>query len=74
MVVLDENGNPYDRKGLQIIKGVYTLTNQWSEYSYFGGGVYASYHGAMRIDMKNPFYLDKLRIALDKFKCTGGNQ
>jgi hypothetical protein len=66
-VLLDENGNPYDRKGLQVIKGVYSISDEWSEYSYLGGGYYASCYGRLQADMKNPFYLAKLKISLDKF-------
>lgn len=73
-VLLDENGNPYDRKGLQVVKGCYIISDEWSDHSYLGGGLYSSYYGRLQADIKNPFYLDKLRIALDKFRCTGGNQ
>ncbi|AHK11489.1 hypothetical protein S140_79 [Shewanella sp. phage 1/40] len=67
-VLLDENGNPYDRKGLQVIKGKYTISDEWSEHSYLGEGYYASYYGRLQADMKNPFYLAKLRDSLSRFK------
>ena len=67
-VVLDENGKPYDRKGLQIEEGKYKLTTKWEHYSYLGNGMYCSPRGMLQVDMKNPFYLDKVRIALAKFK------
>jgi hypothetical protein len=67
-VLLDENGNPYDRKGVQVIRGEYFISDEWSEHSYLGRGYYISERGILSCDMRNPFYLEDLNKSLIKFK------
>lgn len=67
-ILFDEQGKPVDCHGLQMVDGKYIISSEWDGYSYCGRGRYISGHGCFQADMKNPYYLDSLRVAMFKFK------
>lgn len=67
-VLLDSKGQPYDRKGLQIVNGKFIISDEWKYHSYIRGGEYLSEDGEYIVDMKNPFYLEELNKSLLKWR------
>lgn len=67
-VLLDSKGQPYDRKGLQIVNGEFILSDEWEYHYYIKGGLYLSDGGEFIADRNNPFYLEDLNKTLEKFK------